>query len=170
VEGKEFSDLEMRVQILEHRYNNRPCARIKNFFKQLWHDTQAGTFNEDAKPSCCAPGSACDSPTTVILSEVEGGPTVVPSKKDVVGDMVDALTVLAEKEGYNAQGIPISILINHGLSSLKIDKLVEGGVTTIEALDLMNKGSLLKFNGLGQSSVAKILAALEEHKRSSTKK
>jgi len=162
--SKDFSDLEMRVQILEHRHNNRPCMKVKRFFCQLWQNMQG--YQEGS--ACCTPGLACGtrmdhaSDATVVHPEPKQD---APSKQDVVSDMITTLQDVVKKEGGDPTSTPISVLMAEGITELKITKLIEGGIDTVEALELISADQLASFNGIGKSSTAKIILALAAYKK-----
>ena len=57
-------------------------------------------------------------------------------------------------------GAPVSVLIDHGLDESVVEKLIEGGVATVEKLGGMTPEELESVPGIGSAMIEKILVAV----------
>jgi transcription termination/antitermination protein NusA len=60
-------------------------------------------------------------------------------------------------------GAPVSVLIDHGLAEEIVEKLLEGGVTTVEQLGSMTPEELEAIPSIGSQTVEKILIAVNAY-------
>jgi transcription termination/antitermination protein NusA len=60
-------------------------------------------------------------------------------------------------------GAPVSVLIDHGLAEEIVEKLLEGGVTTVEQLGSMTPEELEAIPSVGSETVEKILVAVNSY-------
>ncbi len=60
-------------------------------------------------------------------------------------------------------GVPVSILIDHGLAEKIVEKLIEGGIGTVEKLGSMTPEDLEAMPGVGQKMIEKILLAVNAY-------
>jgi N utilization substance protein A len=57
-------------------------------------------------------------------------------------------------------GAPVSVLVDHGLTDGLVEKLMEGGVSTVEQLGAMTPEDLEQIPGIGPKMVEKIQTAV----------
>jgi N utilization substance protein A len=66
-------------------------------------------------------------------------------------------------ESMVVPGAPVSVLLDHGVTDEIVEKLVQGGIPTVEALGAMTPEDLEAIPGVGPEAVERIQAAVNSY-------
>ncbi|MCZ2074414.1 MAG: transcription termination/antitermination protein NusA [Bryobacteraceae bacterium] len=81
-------------------------------------------------------------------------------KVDIKSEEEKRQEVESQMAALGVSGAPVSVLIDHGLGESIVEKLVEGGVGTVERLGAMTPEQLEEIAGIGPKLIEKIQSAV----------